>query len=290
MTSLHGIALVIFSMAAFAIEDLLIKLMTVDIPTGQTLLMLGLGGMGVFGAIAVAQGHRLWVPQMRSAAFVIRTGAESFAALFFITSLSLVTLSTVAAVFQATPLAITFGAAVFLGETVGWRRWSAIGIGFLGVLIIIRPGLEGFRPEALFVLGAVVAIAARDLASRRLPDGLHSVTVAFYGFAALVVIAPVLMWIRGDHLVGMATPQILRLIGAVAFGTAGYYAIVLATRVGDVSAIMPFRYTRLVFSLILGMLVLGERPDLATYVGATIIIGSGLYTFVRERRLARRTA
>lgn len=290
MTSLRGIALVIFSMAAFAVEDLFIKQMTVDVPTGQTLGMLGLGGMLVFGTLALSQGHRLWQPQMRAPAFVVRTVAESFAALFFITSLSLVTLSTVAAVFQATPLAITFGAAVFLGETVGWRRWSAIGIGFLGVLIIIRPGMEGFRPEALFVLGAVLAIAARDLASRRLPEGIHSLVVAFYGFAALVVIAPMLMWVRGDHMVGLGGAHSLRLICAVIFGAAGYYTIVLATRVGDMSAIMPFRYTRLVFSLILGMLVLGERPDLATYIGAAIIIASGLYTYLRERRLARRAA
>lgn len=287
MNNLRGIFLVIFAMAAFAIEDLQVKQMTTHLSTGQTVGMLGLGGMLVFGILATVQRRPLWVAAMRHPTFLIRTGAEAFAALFFVTSLSLVPLSTVAAVFQATPLALTLGAALFLGESVGWRRWSAIGVGFAGVLIIIRPGLDGFRPEALFVLCSVLAIAARDLASRRLPDGLHSLVVAFYGFGALVAVAPFLLWVRGDVLLPVSGEDTIRLIAAVAFGTAGYYAIILATRVGDVSAIMPFRYTRLVFSLILGILILGENPDLATIVGSAIIIASGLYTYLRERKLAR---
>lgn len=288
MDNLRGILLVLLSMAAFAVEDLWVKQMTEAVPNGQVIGMIGLGGALVFGLIAGATGAPLLTRAARHPVFVLRTAAEAMAAVSFVTALSLVPLGMVAAVFQATPLAVTLGAALFLGEPVGWRRWSAIAIGFAGVLIIIRPGLEGFRPEALIVLCAVIAIAARDLASRRLPAEISSITVSFYAFLALVAAAPLLMAITGDAPVAMARVDVLRLCGAVSFGVVGYYAIVMATRIGEVSAIMPFRYTRLVFSLILGMWVLGERPDAYTLLGAAIIIASGLYTYLRERRLARR--
>ncbi|MDF1854104.1 DMT family transporter [Pseudooceanicola sp.] len=287
MDNLRGIFLVILSMALFSVEDLWIKQLTVSLPTGQVIGMLGMGGMVMFALAARFGRSPLWHPAMRHPSFILRTASEAVAAVCFITSLSLVPLSTVAAVFQATPLAITLGAALFLGESVGWRRWSAICVGFVGVLIIIRPGVQGFQPQALLVLGAVLAIAARDLASRHLPAALSSVTVSFYGFAALIVAAPFLLLLTGATPVAMVQPDPLRLLGAVLFGTSGYYTIVLATRVGDASAIMPFRYARLVFSLIIGMVVLAERPDALTLLGAAIIIASGLYTYLRERRLAR---
>ncbi|OWU83725.1 membrane protein [Oceanicola sp. 22II-s10i] len=290
MDNLRGILLVLFSMAAFSVEDLWVKQMTQSVPTGQVIGMIGLGGMLVFGLVALATRTPLLVPAMRRPPFVIRTVAEGFAALSFITSLSLVPLSTVAAVFQVAPLAITLGAALFLGEAVGWRRWSAIIIGFVGVLIIIRPGMEGFRPEALLVLIAVIAIAARDLSSRRLPQDLSSISVSFYGFSALVVAAPILMTIQMTAPTGLGGTDSLRLVGSVLFGVSGYYAIVLATRIGDVSAVMPFRYSRLVFSLIIGVAILGENPDGYTLLGAGIIIASGLYSYLRERHLARRAA
>ena len=159
MTNLRGILLILFSMAAFAIEDMLIKSLTMDLPTGQILFLLGLGGALAFGLAAWRRGQPLFRPLLESRTLLIRTLSEGFAAFFFITALSRVDLSITAAVFQATPLAITLGAALFLGEHVGWRRWSAILLGFAGVLLIIRPGLEGFNPSSLLVLGAVAAPA-----------------------------------------------------------------------------------------------------------------------------------
>lgn len=287
MDNLRGIFLVTFSMAFFALEDLMMKSLSAYMPTGQIMFLLGFGGMVVFGVMALRARAPLFDRDLLRFPLILRTGAEAMAALFFITSLSLVPLSTVASVFQATPLAIAVGAALFMKERVGWRRWTAITLGFVGVLIIIRPGLDGFRPEALFVLGAVVSIATRDLISRRLPDDLSSATVSFYGFGALVVAAPFLMWITGDAPAAMDGVRVIWVMMAVVFGVLGYYAIVLATRMGDASALMPFRHTRLIFSLIIGVTILGETPDGPTYMGAVIIIGTGLYTYLRERKLAR---
>lgn len=290
MNNIRGILLVILSMAAFATEDMFVKAMTQSLPTGQVMFLLGAGGALVFAAVAKSRGEALIAPLFQNRALLIRTVAEGFAAFFFITSLSLVAMSTVAAVFQATPLAITLGAALFLGEQVGWRRWSAILVGFAGVLMIIRPGMAGFDPAMLMILGAVAAIATRDLISRKLPADMSSYVVSFHGFASLAVVGPLMMLTQFTPPAALSLPHLGQIFGALVFGVSGYYAIVIATRTGDASAITPFRYTRLIFSMILGMLVFAERPDLMTYLGSAIIIASGLYTYLRERRLLARAA
>lgn len=289
MNNLRGIALIILSMAAFATEDMFVKALTMGLSVGQVMFMLGLGGALCFAAAALYQSQALFTPLLRSPMLLLRTVSEGFAAFFFVTALSNTDMSTVAALFQATPLAITLGAALFLSEKVGWRRWAAILVGFAGVLVIIRPGLEGFQPSTLLVLGTVAAIATRDLVSRRLPRDMSSVVVSFHGFGALVIVGAALILLGPAAPQGLNAAQSGQVLGAVVFGVLGYYAIVIATRTGDASVITPFRYTRLIFSMLLGMVVFAERPDLWTYVGSGLIIGSGLYAVLRERRLSARS-
>ena len=288
MNNLNGILLVVASMAAFTMEDLFIKQLADTLAVGQILLFLGLGSGAIFAISARIGGHNLFAPQAWRGLFLLRALAEGLAAMAFATSLALVDISVVAAVFQATPLAITMGAALFLGENVGWRRWSAIGIGFLGVLLIIRPGLSGFEPAALLVVIAVIAVAARDLITQRIDRSVSSTVVSFQGFAALVVAGPALLLITGQGMSPVAPPEIARLVGGVIFGALGYYGIVAAMRIGEASALTPFRYTRLVFSILAGVVVFGERPDALMLLGAALIIGTGLFTVWREQRLLRR--
>ncbi len=292
MQNIRGIILVTLSMAAFAAEDAFIKSSSAGLPVAEVLVFLGVGGALAFAVITyLTRGtlaplvHR----DMRSKMLVSRAVSEGISAMFFVTALSLVPISTVAAVFQATPLAITAGAAIFLGETVGWRRWTAIGVGFLGVLLIIRPGASDFDMAALFPIAAVFGIAVRDLITRQIDPSIPSTSVSFYGFFALIP-AGLLMLPISDPFVLPQGAQWGFLAGAMVFGVGGYYAIVLAMRIAETSIIMPFRYSRLIFSIILGMLVFGERPDMLTYLGATIVIGSGIYMFLREARANRRAA
>ncbi|PIE13855.1 MAG: EamA family transporter [Rhodobacterales bacterium] len=287
MQNLNGIVMVVAAMAAFTLEDTFIKLLSADFAISQILFGIGLGGAVVFAAIATAQRRSLFAPLAWTRFPLLRALSEMLAALAFVTALSRVDISIVAAVFQATPLAITLGAALFFREQVGWRRWCAILLGFLGVLMIIRPGFDDFNPASLYVLLTVVTIAARDLLTRKVPGDVASSIVSFQGFASLVVVG-VLMRITLPDMEFRAMDQGagLLLLGAVIFGTLGYYGIVTAMRVADASAVTPFRYTRLVFSLIVGMVVFQERPDLWTLLGAGLIIATGLYTFLRERKLA----
>src|SRR6056297_692826 len=197
MNNLRGILLITAAMAAFSIEDSFIKFLTASLPQGQVLGMLGLGGALVFFVLALRNRTNVFARSAFKPVLVWRTLSEGLAATFFVLSLSLVPLSTVAAVFQATPLAITLGAALFMGEDVGWRRWSAIIVGFIGVMIIIRPGLEGFQPASLMVLIAVFAIAARDLLTRLVPAETSSTVVSFWGFFILFISSPILIAFTG---------------------------------------------------------------------------------------------
>ncbi|KIC42954.1 membrane protein [Ruegeria sp. ANG-R] len=290
MNNVNGILLIIGSMAAFALEDMFIKYLSVSVATGQIMIVLGLVCGAVFTILSLVTRKRIFDPVAWKTLPLIRAGAEAFGALSFVTALSLVDLSTVAAVFQAMPLFVTMGAALFLGEQVGWRRWSAIGIGFVGVLMIIRPGLEGFQPESLFVLVSVIAIAARDLITRKLDARVASSVVALQAYIGVALAGVALMLFFAQPVAPLQPSQIGPYLGAIGFGVLGYYGIVTAMRIGEASALTPFRYTRLVFSITAGMLMFGERPDSMTLAGAGLIIGSGLYTFVRERQLARATA
>lgn len=290
MQNVRGILLIIFSMAAFAGEDAFIKSMSRGIPVSEVLIFLGMGGMAAFAFLTYLQRGTL-APlvhrDMRSPLMLWRNASEAVAAIFFVTALSLVPLSTVAAVFQATPLAITAGAALFLGEQVGWRRWSAICTGFIGVLIIIRPGSDTFQLAALLPLGAVITIAVRDLLTRQMDPSIPSLSVAFYGFVA-VIPAGIFLAPINDPFVMPQGNEWLLMLGAVICGVSGYYAIVQAMRIAETSIIMPFRYMRLIFSMALGILVFAERPDFWTYIGATLVIGTGAYTFWREQKTRAR--
>jgi drug/metabolite transporter (DMT)-like permease len=287
VNNLNGILFVIVSMAAFTMEDMFIKRLSGEMPVGQILVLLGIGSGAVFAAVALFRGDKLFAPAAWRGVVLLRTGAEGLAAMAFATALSLVDISTVAAVFQALPLVITMGAALFLGERVGWRRWSAICVGFVGVLLIVRPGLEGFDPSVFLVLFAVLMVAARDLLTRLVDTAVSSAVVSFQAFASMVVAGGLLLVFTSGEATAVDRSQALMMLGGIVFGVVGYYAIVLATRIGDAAAITPFRYSRLLFSILVGVLVFGERPDALTLGGAALIIGSGLYTFVRERRLAR---
>lgn len=280
--NLRGILLMVLAMGGFAIEDMFIKWAAADLPTGQILLMLGVVGTPVFALVAWAEGASPFSRDFFHPALLWRNLGEMVGTLGFITALALTPLTTATAIFQAGPLAVTLGAALFLGEQVGWRRWSAICIGFVGVLIIIRPGLEGFQLASLWSVLAVLGLSARDVATRRIPARITTMQVSAWGFAAVALLGALMLIATGGARM-LTAPQAGHVGGALVFGIAAYWAITQAMRQGEVSVITPFRYARLIFAMIIGMLIFGERPDLWTLSGAGLIIGSGLYTFARER-------
>lgn len=277
------------AMACFALEDVLIKQLARAMPTGQVLMLIGAGGGVVFGLMARLSGRPLLSRALLLRPVLVRNLSEAVGSVAFILALVFTTLSGASAILQATPLAVTLGAALFLGERVGWRRWTAIGIGFIGVLLIIQPGLAGFTPASLFSVVAVFLLAARDLASRAVPAGVASVQLASWGFLSLVPGGVAVLLVMGDPPATLAASDLLRLAATLVIGCLGYYAIIAATRVGEISAVVPFRYTRLVFAMVLGALVFGERPGALMLLGSALVIGTGLYTIWRTAVLRRRS-
>lgn len=286
--NLRGAAVMVLAMLGFALEDAVIKLLSGTLPVGQIIGVLGIGGALVFAGIARAQGAALWSRDFLAPAVLLRNFAELTGAVGFVSALSLIPLSTASAILQAGPLLVTLGAALFLGEPVGWRRWAAITVGFGGVLLIIRPGTEGFDWFALYAVVGVIGLAARDVATRRVPATITSVQLSMLAFASLIPASALLLAFGGGPVVAPGVTEWGMLGACIIIGALAYYAITYATRIGEVSFVVPFRYARMIFALIIGLAVFGENPDALTLIGAAIIIASGLYTLWREQRLKAR--
>lgn len=285
--NLRGILLMVAGMGLFALEDTFIKLAAADMPAGFILMFIGLFGIPVFWAMARREGQRVMVREAFHPAVMGRNLGEMLGTFGFVTALTLAPLADVSAVAQAMPLFVTMGAALFLGETVGWRRWTAIAFGFLGVLLVIRPGMSGFDPDLLWALLAVAGLGGRDLFTRRVPRSISTMQLSVWAFMAVVLLGAGMVAASGG--VHMPGPwQVLWMVCASVVGVAAYWALTQANRLGEIAVITPFRYSRILFALILGILVFGERPDVMTLCGAAIIVGSGIYTFARERRLRQR--
>ena len=284
MDNLRGSLWMVAAMAGFAIEDMFLKSAAASLPVGQILMIFGAGGMLGFAVLAARRGERILHPAILSPAILIRCVFEVAGRLFYTLAIALTPLSSASAILQATPLVVVMGAAMIFGEKVGWRRWMAIAAGFAGVLIILRPGLDGFTPLSLLAVLGMLGFAGRDLATRAAPPVLSNLQLGVYGFAMMVPTGAILLAVSG----GAALPSVLaagQLAAATVIGVLAYYALTSAMRMGEVSVVTPFRYTRLVFALILGVTVFAEQPDAATLLGSAVIVGSGLYTLLRSRRV-----
>ena len=287
MENIRGAAFMVFAMFCFAVEDALIKGLAGAIPAGQVLGIICLGGFIAFLAWSAAKGEALWQPAYLDRKVILRSLCEVVGSCFFVSALALIPLTTASAVIQATPLVVAMGAALFLGQTIGWRRWIAIIVGFIGVLIIIRPGMDGFVPATLLAVGGMLGLAARDLITRSLTVDLTGPQLGIHAFGIVGPAAFLLVVAQGEPLVAPTLSQWALLLAGVAIGMLAYLAIISATRKGNAGIISSFRYSRMVFALIIGYLAFAEIPDAATLIGAAIIIASGIYTLWREARLRR---
>jgi drug/metabolite transporter (DMT)-like permease len=272
-------------MAGFALEDLFIKLLSLHLPVSQILITLGFSGACVFFITALLTHAPILHKDLLNKTLIIRTFCELFAALFFVSAIALTPLSSATSILMATPLMVTIGAAVFFEEKVGWRRWTAVMIGFCGVLLILRPGFDSFMPASLLAVISTVFLAIRDLVTRAMRFEISTTTVSMYAFFACGISGFIAMPFY-SAMVMPSSSEVMYLISATVVGVIGYYAIVLATRNGDASVISSFRYSRLVFVMLLATIILAERPDLLTLSGAAIIVLSGVYTFIRENKLS----
>ena len=276
------------SMLAFVLNDGLMKAVFDSMSIYQAIFLRGLITVPLIALLAWHKGALMVSIAPRNRLLVtLRVAAEVGATVSFLTALKHMPLANVTAILQVLPLTVTMAAALFLGEKVGWRRWLAIAIGLAGVIIIIRPGMEGFSVYSIWALVAVGCVTIREVATRKLSADLPSLPVALATAIAIgglgAVMLPAVEW-------APVSTSAWSLIGGASLAIIGGYLFsVMTIRIGDIGFVAPFRYIAMVWALILGLLMFSEIPDVPTITGTVIIILTGLYSLHRERSV-RRTA
>ncbi len=272
----------IASMAIFAIEDSLVKVASELMPIGQVLIALGFGGAFVFAISAVANGGNLFDSEIVSATMIVRAVCEILGRLFYVLAITLAPLSSATAILQATPIVVMGGAAILFHEKVGIRRWLAICVGLIGVLVILQPGTDSFTLFSLFAVLGMFGFAGRDLATRACSMSIKTSVLGFYGFIAVVVAGFIYLNWTGSTLVSVSFRGGVIVAASVATGVMAYMSLMVAMRIGEVSAVTPFRYTRLLFGVVVGVFVFGEKISVNFWIGCALIVVSGLYVLYRS--------
>ncbi|TIX23385.1 DMT family transporter [Mesorhizobium sp.] len=285
--NLRGALFMVVAMAGFCLNDAITKYSSQSMNMAQVMLIRGAFASLFVGLLAWQRGALARPGSMLQPLVALRVISEAGATVSFLVALAHLPIANVSAVLQALPLAVTMGAALVFGEAVRWRRWLAIALGFAGVLIIVRPGFEGFSVYSLAALASVACCAVRDLATKRIPEAIPTLLVSTATALAMTIVGAVLLSPMGGWTPMTGNSTALLALAAVLV-IIGYQFIIMAMRAGDISFIAPFRYTALIWSILLGLFIFADIPDLPMIIGATIIIASGLYALYRERVVGRR--
>jgi drug/metabolite transporter (DMT)-like permease len=271
------------AMAGFSASDALSKSVVAYMNAGQLMCLRGLITSILVYLIARKMGALRSLRVVLKPMVIVRVACEMLAAVTYITALGMMPIANASAILQSLPLVVTFGAALFFREPVGWRRWSAITVGLIGVIIIIRPGPEGFTAAALLCVASVLATAGRDLATRSVDPEIPSLMITVVTAVSVSIFGAILIPLLGGWRPVSAT-SLSHIVLAAVLVLVGYQSVILAMRTGEISFVAPLRYTSLIFSALLGFFFFAETPDRWTLIGAAIVIASGLYTFYREAK------
>lgn len=283
--NLRGIVAIVAAQFVFLLNDAFIKVASERLPLGQTIFIRGAFAAFFIGLAVVALGQHRELHRLLHRLIGWRVAGELGGTFFFLLALFQMPIATATIIFQAVPLSVTAAAAIFLRERVGWRRWAAIAIGFAGVVIVIRPGLDSFDVFGLLVLVSVLFVTLRDLATRAVPTAVPTVLMTF-ATAVVISLMGAVVGLFEDWSMPIAM-DLLFLGCAGGLLAIGYFTAIAAIRLSDLSVTAPFRYTVIVFAIVVGFVVWGDVPDVFTIVGSAIIVVAGLYTLYRERRAAR---
>lgn len=267
----------IASMAAFAIEDAFLKTVTKQLPVGQVLMMFGAAGLCVFALMARRAAASIFQAQVLTKNMLFRAIFEFFGRLFYVLAIALTPMSSATAILQSAPLFVVLGARIFLREKVDAKTWIAIFLGLFGVLIILRPSATDFSLLSLLALIGTLGFVGRDLFSRTAPSSLTKEVLGFYGFTTMMIAGACYAVWDGKPFVSLQAQQFLMLAAALLAGVFAYTALMTAMRTGSIGAVTPYRYSRLLFGISIGVIVFGEQLDAPMLLGCAIVIGAGLF-------------
>lgn len=263
-------------MFGYVVNDALIKLAAEELPLFEAIFIRGVFITALLLLIAIARGELHGAHKHLDRPLGIRIGMEALGTALYLSALTRTPLAGITAVLQIVPLVVTFAAARLLREAVSWHRVLSVIVGFIGVIIVIRPGSDDFNSWFLVGFLVVGTIVARELVTTNISKEIPTVVISLC--SAIVVSA---MGFVGAFIEGWERPDARAmglLVGASLILAVGYVGSVITIRVGDLSFSAPFRYTILVFAIILQIVVFGDVPDALTFVGAAIIVAAGLYS------------
>lgn len=272
-------------MAGFAVNDTITKSFSGELGIGQINLLRGVVASCLVYLLARRLGHMRRIGNLFQPLIVLRSLGDIAATYLFLTALFHLPIANATAILQVLPLALTLFAALLLREKIGWRRLTAILIGFAGVLIVVRPGMLGFNAYSFYALASVFACVVRDLSTRQMRAELPAMFITFSASISVTIMGAVLCLFEPWQPVELHHVTLLSLAAAVLL--VGYFGVISSMRIGDIGFVTPFRYFVLLFATINGMLFFGEFPDALTWIGSAIIVATGIYTLYRERVVHR---
>ena len=284
-----GSFLMVVAMATFAVEDSVIKLVSSVLPVGQILFLLGVGGALSFSGLALILRKEIFSYGVFTRPMHFRVISEVTGRVFYSSALALTPLASSTMILQATPLVVVIGAAVLFKEKVSALRWAAVLLGFFGVLIIIDPSSDSFSFLSILAVLGMLGFAGRDLASRVVPKSLNILALGFHGFMSIALSGIVLTLFCNEPIIWPDSSSWLYLLLGVFLGTIGYSALISAMRIGEVSAITPFRYSRIIFGVAIGMFFFGENITLTATLGCGLIVLSSFVVLHPNGRNKRNT-
>lgn len=290
MDNIRGSIFMTLAMLAFTLEDFTLKKATEFIPLSQLLIICGILGSLFFISCSRYAKEPIFYKDSFNKTLIIRSIFEIMGRIFYALAIAFMPITNAASILQATPLVVVLGAVIFLNEKVGWRRWTAILTGFIGVIMIIQPGTNGFTIFSIFAVLGMVGFAGRDLATRMSPVGMSNYQLGSFGFY-MVIIAGIIL--SGFNYFFLPEKTIwgtisfdawIFVIANAAAGVSAYFCLTIAMRVGDVSFVTPFRYVRVLFAMFFGVFILGEQPNAFVIIGSVIVVLSGIYIIIRRNQ------
>jgi len=278
----RGIAYMVAGMGCLVVNDSAVKYVGQSMSVAQMITVRGLMAVTMLLAVARALGVTRHLGQLFHRTVGMRVVLDALTTLLFIYSLMHLPIGNATAINLGSPLIMALLAAMFLGEHPGVRRWLAIGAGFVGVVFVIQPRLDGFNAWSLMCLAATVSQSVRDMLTRSIPAAVPALLIAMASLAFVTLLAGLGTIVQGWQPVGWT--EIGLLAFAAALLAAGYYFVISSMRHGEMSMVAPFRYTGLLVALLTGFVVWGEVPTAMAWGGIALLLAAGVYLLHDERR------
>lgn len=271
--------------ACFSANDACTKVAVAWLPPSEIIGIRAVFTILFAAAIVALRRELAFLLRIWNLKIILRAVAEVFTGFILITAFASMALANVTAILMIQPFLMSVTAVVLFKQSVGWRRWLSIAVGFVGMLLVVKPATGDFNATSLLVLGATFLVVARDLLTSRLPADVPTTVISFA--TALVGLCIGMLGAVAEPWVMPSAQALAWVVVAAVFIVGAFILIVIAFRSTEVTLVVPFRYSIVVFAVIFGIALFGEVPDRWSFLGIVLIVGGGIYMLHREAVVRR---